>query len=99
MEKSPSWEANSHPASEKNPRLLWIPKVHYRVHNSPPLIPILSQMNPVHTFPPHFLKTQSNIIFPSVLRSEWSVPFRFHDYNFIILQIGFEITQKSHFSD
>jgi hypothetical protein len=35
----------------------------YRVHKSPPLAPILSQMRPVHTFPPYFPKIRSYIIF------------------------------------
>jgi hypothetical protein len=37
-----------------------------------PLVPILSQMNTVHTFPTYFPKIHSNIIFQSVHRSsEW----------------------------
>jgi hypothetical protein len=38
-------------------------------HNSSPLDPILSQMKPVHTFPPYFRKIHSNVIFPSTPRS------------------------------
>jgi hypothetical protein len=51
------WEANSHSASQQILHLLWNPKVHYRVHKSPSPVPILSQMNFVHTLQPVSLST------------------------------------------
>jgi hypothetical protein len=68
--QNPSWEAISHSASQKILRVLWNPKVRYRVHKNPPLVPILSQMHPVHNFQYYFSRL-----------SKWSLPFRFPGQN------------------
>jgi len=70
LEQSPSWEANSRSASQEIsfPLHLWSQKIHYRVHKSPSLFPILCQIYPLHNFSSYFPKIQSDIL-PSTPRS------------------------------
>jgi len=78
MQQSPSWEDNRFSDNQQIPRILENPVVHYRIHNCPSPVPILSQLDSVHVPTSHFLKIHLNIILPSLSRPcKWSVSFRF----------------------
>ena len=82
MQQSPSWKANWFSANQEIPRILWNPKVHYRIHKCPPPVPILCQLDPVHTSTSYFLKIHLNIILPSTPGSPWwFLSFRFPHQN------------------
>jgi hypothetical protein len=53
-------------ATQKISSILWHPKVHYRVQESPPLVPILSQ---IHTIPSYLSEIHFNIVHPP---TSWS---------------------------
>ena len=78
MEESPSCEAKRFSPSQEIPHNLWNPKVHYRIHNSLPTAPILTQINKVHVLPSVSCRIHFNIVFPPTARfSEWSLFCRF----------------------
>jgi hypothetical protein len=69
------WKADCHSAYQKYPAL-WNLKVHYRVHKSPLLDPILSQANPGRPIHPYLPKVKLNVILPPTPRSsQWSLAF------------------------
>jgi hypothetical protein len=58
MKQSPSWEATNCAATQEFPSILWNPKIYHRA----PLVPILSQIDPVHTTPSYVSKIHFNIV-------------------------------------
>ena len=74
MEQNHSLEARSHSYSKEIIRVSWNPKVHYRIHNSPPLVPIPSLLNPLHTFKLSFSEVHFNIILSTQRPKAFSSP-------------------------
>jgi hypothetical protein len=75
---------DSRSAGQETPRSLCNLQVHYHLHKSPPLVPVLSQMNARHSFIPlhpflskiHRWDDNINIILPSMPRfRKWSLFF------------------------
>ena len=69
VEHSPSWQAARFLPSQEIPRVLCDPKVHYSMHNSPPPVPALSQIDPVRVPQTHLFKIHFNFILPSTPKS------------------------------
>ena len=89
MVQSPSREASQSSASKEIPRILWNPKVHYRIHKCSPPLPLLNQINPGHAFPFHLLKVHFNIIVPPMRRySKWSLHSGFPTKNLYALLLA-----------
>jgi hypothetical protein len=65
MEQSPSWETNGCSASQQVSSTLWNPKVYYRLHKSPPSVPILSLINPLDILQPYFFEINFNRVLQS----------------------------------
>ena len=78
----PSHWANRFSASQEISHILYNPKLYYRIHKSPPPVPTLSQLEPVHTPTSHFLKIHFIIIFLSTPGSpKWSLSLKFPHHN------------------
>jgi hypothetical protein len=98
MELNSSWEAANSAATQERPSILWNPKVHYRLHKSPPLIPILSHIIPAYPSKIHpILSTHLRLglpsgLFPSGVSTNILYAFRFSPFVLHALPISSFLT-------
>jgi len=67
MEQSPAWRANRFSSCQESSHILWNLKVHNHIHNCPPPVFILSQIDLVYASSSHFLKTHFIIVLATFL--------------------------------
>jgi hypothetical protein len=84
---SPSSEGVNCAGTQELSSILWNPKVHYRVHKSPPLLSILTHINTIYTIPSYLSDIHFNIVrSPTSVSSQWSLTFWLsHQYPICIL--------------
>ena len=68
-------------ASQGIRRILWNPNVHYYIHKSPPLAPVLGWMNSLHNLPSYVFKIEFNITLSYTQIFQRKFSFRIFDQN------------------
>jgi len=71
MQQFPALGIGNSSASQEIPRILWNPKLQYRVHKSPPPVPTLNHIQPVHAPPSSIIFLRIHLIRPSYLQGCW----------------------------
>jgi len=87
MDQSPSWEADSSPASQEAPYVFWNLTVPYCIQWSSPLVAILNHISPVDTLSSCVLKIQYIILLFMPSSSRWLLSFRFPHQNFTFISL------------
>jgi hypothetical protein len=89
-ELSSSWGAINCAAPQEPPCILWNPKVQYRVHKSPPMVPILSHINPIHSIPSYI---------GVMLKLNKISRFLYTGYNGYTVMIAEDVIRERHITD
>jgi hypothetical protein len=83
----PASEATANSASQKILSLLCNLKVHHRAQDSPTLVPIINQINPITTFQPNPIKATRNIIESTTISFKLQHIFKFPQPKFLAFPI------------
>jgi hypothetical protein len=81
VELSPFRKASSHYAPQEIPSILYNTEVHYRLHESRLLVPILSQVNPVNVT--HHIYLRSILILSSLIVVSFIMDFQLNKHAFL----------------